>query len=392
MVGNAHPTKGGYWHVNNDMDHLKIFVIGTRGFPNVQGGVERHCEELYPRLAEKGCEITVAFRPPYIPVEKRMTSWRGISLVPVWCPRKKAFEAIVHSVLGVIAARRNSPDILHIHAVGPSIVTPLAKLLGLKVVVTNHGPDYQRAKWGKVAKAILKLGEYFGTKYSNQVIVISRTIQNLLADQYGKTDTVLIPNGVTKPAIAAGGETMKKYGLDPDSKYVFTAVRFVPEKGLHDLIGAYRKIENPPFKLVIAGDADHETAYSRQIKKMAGETPGVVLTGFTSGEPLAELFSNAGLFILPSYYEGLPIALLEAMSYELPVLVSDIPQHKEVPLPEKRYFAVGNVDQLAVKMKALLAEGIDEEEKARQRAMIEERYNWDRIAEATLGVYRSIGK
>jgi glycosyltransferase involved in cell wall biosynthesis len=373
------------------MDQLKIFVIGTRGFPDVQGGVERHCEELYPRLAERGCEITVAYRPPYIPAEKRMTSWRGISLVPVWCPRKKAFEAIVHSVLGVIAAKRNSPDILHIHAVGPSIVTPVAKLLGLKVVVTNHGPDYERAKWGKVAKAILKLGEYLGAKFADRVIVISEVIKQLITSKYGRDDAILIPNGVTPPALVASGETLRQYGLET-RRYVFTAVRFVPEKGIHNLIEAYGKIENPEFKLVIAGDADHETAYSRQIKKMAGETSGVVLTGFTSGTPLAELFSNAGLFVLPSYYEGLPIALLEAMSYELPVLVSDISPHQEIQLPAKRYFAVGNVSDLAEKMKTLLAAGIGEEERNSQRAMIEHRYNWDRIAEATLDVYRSIGR
>jgi glycosyltransferase involved in cell wall biosynthesis len=389
MVGTAHPTRGGYQDVNREVKHLKIFVIGTRGFPDVQGGVERHCEELYPRLAEKGCDISVAFRPPYIPAEKRRASWKNISLVPVWCPRKKAFEAIIHSLLGVIAARRKSPDILHIHAVGPSIVTPLAKLLGLKVVVTNHGPDYERAKWGKAAKTILKLGEYLGTKFADRVIVISQGIQNAIAEKYGRKDTVLIPNGVTKPVLISAGDTLKRYGLD-SGKYVFTAVRLVPEKGLHDLISAYRKIETPNFKLVIAGDADHETPYSLQIKKMAAETPGTVLTGFISGEPLTELFSNAGLFVLPSYYEGLPIALLEAMSYNLPVLVSDIPQHKEINLPDKRYFVKGDADSLAMKIKTLMMEGIDEEENNLQRTMIEERYNWDRIAEKTFAVYQTV--
>jgi glycosyltransferase involved in cell wall biosynthesis len=371
------------------MGKLRIFVIGTRGFPDVQGGVERHCEELYTRLARKGCDITVATRTPYVLPEKRMPSWHEVSLLHLWCPKTKAFEAIIHSVLGVFAAARKSPDVLHIHAVGPSLVAPLAKLLGLKVVVTNHGPDYQRAKWGRTAKAVLKLGEYMGTKFADQVIVISSAIKELMISEYNRTDPNLIPNGVTLPTIRPNGETLKKYGLEPQ-KYLFTAVRFVPEKGLHDLIDAYRKIENPDFKLVIAGDADHETSYSLQIKEMADKVPGVVLTGFISGEPLAELYSNAGLFILPSYHEGLPIALLEAMSFELPVLISNIPQHQEVALPEFRYFPVSDTEALSAKMVELMSRGISEEEKAGQRTMIEEKYNWDRIADQTYKVYRSV--
>jgi glycosyltransferase involved in cell wall biosynthesis len=157
---------------------------------------------------------------------------------------------------------------------------------------------------------------------------------------------------------------LKKYFLQP-SKYIFTACRFVPEKGLHDLISAYRKIKNPEFKLVIAGNADYETKYSRDLKKLANETQGFILTGVLTGEPLAELYSNAGLFVLPSYYEGLPIALLEALSYGLPVLVSDIPQHRKIPLPEFRYFKVGNIDELAQKIVELYDLGISDEEKQR---------------------------
>jgi glycosyltransferase involved in cell wall biosynthesis len=215
----------------------------------------------------------------------------------------------------------------------------------MKVIITHHGPDYERAKWGRLAKKVLELGEKVGVLFSDKIIAISRGIQKLIRDKYEK-DSVFIPNGVSIPEVLPPGETLKKFGLEP-RKYVFTACRFVPEKGLHDLIEAFRIIKNPPFKLVIAGDADHETEYSKRIKKLASQTKGVVLTGFLSGKPLQELFSNAGLFVLPSYYEGLPIALLEALSYKLPVLVTDIPPHREINLERYRYFKLGNLKELA---------------------------------------------
>jgi len=353
---------------------IKVCVIGTRGFPDVQGGVEKHCEELYPRLVKLGVTVEVFTRTPYIPREKRLKEWCGIKFFHLWCPRKKSFEAIIHTFLGVLLARSKSPDILHIHAIGPSLLIPLAKCLGLKVVMTHHGPDYRRKKWGKFAKFVLKMGENLGTLFANKIIAISKGIKRHL--KFRKSifrKVVYIPNGVELPEILPPRETLKKYALEP-KKYVFTASRFVPEKGLHDLIEAYRMLENPDFKIVIAGDADE----------------GVVLTGFISGKPLQELYSNAGLFVLPSYYEGLPIALLEALSYGLPVLVSDIPQNREIPLPEFRYFQPGDIDGLSRKLTELLTLGITEEERSRIKKTIEEKYNWDIIAKKTYEIYKSL--
>lgn len=365
---------------------LKIVVLGTRGFPNVQGGVERHCEELYPRLAKLGCDVTVITRAPYIQAGNRVSAWNGVKFVHRWCPKIKSFEAIIHTLIGVIDARRLSPDLLHIHAVGPSLLTPVAKLLGMRVIVTNHGPDYERAKWGKIAKKVLRLGERCGVKYSRTIITISKGIRAHIKQIY-KKDAVLIPNGVNIPLNLPPGQELEKWGLKP-GEYIFTACRFVPEKGLHDLLNAYSTIKNPTFKLVIAGDADHETDYSRDIKKIASEINGVVLTGFVSGRRLGELFSNAGLFVLPSYYEGLPIALLEALSYKLPVLVSDIPQHRELPLTESRYFQLGNIEDFADALIRNISLGISIHEQEANLALLKEDYNWDTIATKTLSAYR----
>ncbi len=370
------------------MKELKIAVLGTRGFPDVQGGVEKHCEELYPRLAALGCDVTVFSRTPYIPRENRKGQWRGVKIVPLWCLRTQSLEAVTHTFLGVLKARKLTPDILHIHSVGPSLLAPLARLSGMKVVMTHHGPDYLRTKWGRVARMTLRQGERCGVLYSDNVIAISRGIKELVKFKYG-TEAAFIPNGVNNSSLVPPGTELMRWGLQAKG-YVFTACRFVPEKGLHDLIEAYRGIERPPFKLVIAGDADHETDYSRKLKRLAYRTEGVVLPGFVSGKRLAELFSNAGLFVLPSYYEGLPIALLEALSYGLPVIVSDIPQHREVPLSEFRYFERGNVKVLSRALPEGFSRSITEDERQRYLSLVKSVYNWDSIASKTLQVYREV--
>jgi glycosyltransferase involved in cell wall biosynthesis len=367
---------------------MKITVLGTRGFPNVQGGVEKHCEELYPRLAELGCDVTVFTRTPYIPKEKRLKDWKGINFIHVWCPKRKSFEALVHTFLGFLKTKEISPDIVHIHAIGPSLLVPLVKMSGLKVVMTHHGPDYERKKWGKLARNVLRQGERYGVLYSDGIITISKGVKELIEKTYGR-DAIFIPNGVSIPHLIPPGDELKRWHVEP-KKYIFTACRFVPEKGLHDLINAYKSIKNPPFKLVIAGDADHETDYSTDLKRLAFKTEGVILTGFLSGKRLGELFSNANLFVLPSYYEGLPIALLEALSYRLPVLVSDIPQHKEIPLSEFRYFKTGNIKILSEALTETFLKGISESERERYISLIKENYNWDIIAAKTLNVYEQV--
>ncbi len=371
------------------MRRIKIAVLGTRGFPDVPGGVEKHCQELYPELVSMGCKVTVFTRRPYIPSEKRLKNWKGVSFIHLWCPRIKSLEAVFHTFIGMIFSFCINPDIIHIHAVGPSLFTPLAKIAGFKVVVTNHGPDYKREKWGKIAKLVLMAGEMLSAKFADKMIVISKGIKRDIERNYGRRDIIRIPNGVHLPGIISPGKTLKKYGLK-ERGYIFTACRFVPEKGVTDLIKAFGKLDSPDYKLVIAGSADHETSYSRTIRTLAGQTEGVVLTGYVSGKELGELYSNTGLFILPSYYEGLPIALLEALSYSLPVLVSDIPQNREVPLENCRYFRPGDIEELAEKIDQLFKKGIDKEERKKYYRLIKDRCNWKTIASKTFSEYRKL--
>lgn len=365
---------------------VKIVVTGTRGIPNVMGGVETHCEELFPRIVRLGFDVTLIRRDKY--VHDGLTKWNGVKLVDVASPNKKAFEAIVHTWRAIWKAKRLGADIVHIHAIGPAMLVPLARLLGMKVVFTHHGPDYDRDKWGFAAKTMLKFGERMGCMFANDVIVISDVIRNLIARKYGRTKGVhLIYNGVPEPEICQYPEYFSELGIEK-GKYILGMCRFVPEKRLHDLIAAFVKAkkdlgEGSDVKLVLAGDTDFEDDYSRKLKQMAKDN-GVVLTGFVKGKKLHSLLTNCRCYCLPSSHEGLPIALLEAMSYSVPVIVSDIPANLEVGLEQKDYFPMGDVDALADKLKALIAEHYQPMHYDMSK------YNWDKIAQQVAEIYKGL--
>lgn len=362
---------------------MKIVVTGTRGIPDVMGGVETHCEELFPRIAQMGHDVTVIRRESY--VHDSLTEWRGVKLVDVKTPKKKSFEAIIHTFRSINKAKKLGADVLHIHAIGPALLTPYARLLGMKVVFTHHGPDYDRDKWGTMAKVILKLGERMGCLFANKVIVISEIINDLIVRKYGRRDAHLIYNGVPKPNFTDFPEYFQELGIE-EEKYILGMCRFVPEKNLHHLVEAFERIKHESssfndIKLVLAGDTDFEDDYSRSLKEQARKA-GVVLTGFIKGRKLHSLLTHARCFVLPSSHEGLPIALLEAMSYRLPVIVSNIPANMEVGLKYEHYFHTGNIDQLTEKLRNVAKEAF------RRIDYPMEEYDWDAIARKTMDVYQ----
>lgn len=357
---------------------MKLIVTGTRGIPNIMGGVETHCEELFPRIAAMGVDTTVIRRKSY--VHDSFSEWKGVKLADIDTPKKKTFEAIVHTFRAINKAKKLGADVLHIHAIGPALLVPYAKMLGMKVVFTHHGPDYDRDKWGTAAKNILKLGERMGCTFADDVIVISNVIKVLIARKYNRTKRVhLIYNGVPQPDICEYPEYFKELGIEK-GKYILGMCRFVPEKNLHHLIEAFSKTDAKVCKLVLAGDTDFEDDYSRSLKQMAKEK-GVILTGFVRGQKLHSLLSNARCFVLPSSHEGLPIALLEAMSYHLSVIVSDIPANKEVGLSPDVYFHTGDVVALQNKLQKIL----DLPYSTVQYDM--GKYDWNKIAQQVMEVY-----
>lgn len=363
---------------------MKVIVIGTRGIPGIPGGVETHCQELFPRIAAMGHDVTVIRRSCYVTDENRITEYKGVKLADVYAPRKKSLEAIVHTFLAIVKAKQMKADVVHIHAIGPALMAPLARLLGMKVVMTNHGPDYDRGKWGRLAKTFLKTGQRWGTKCSARVIVISKVIAGILAEKYGRTDTDLIFNGVNIPKKSAATDYIDSLGVER-GKYIVAVGRFVEEKGFHDLIHAWQQMSVPGYKLVIAGDSDHPDAYSERLKALAHDA-GTVLTGYIRGEKMNQVMTNAALFAMPSYHEGLPIALLEAMSYGLDVVVSDIPANKIDELDSADFFPVGNVGALAAALDAKLKNG------PRSVSHDLSRYDWDTIARQTVEVYEKLMK
>lgn len=363
----------------------KIVVTGTRGIPNIMGGVETHCENLYPYIVQAGYDVTVVRRSCYLQAQQKTREYKGIHLKDIYAPRKKSLEAIIHTILAVLYAKKAKADILHIHAIGPSLLVPFAKMLGLKVVVTHHGADYDRKKWNKAAKYMLRKGEKYAAKYADKLIVISSKIKKDIAEKYGRTDTELIYNGVPEAIRRTTTEYITSKGLAP-YKYILAVGRFVEEKGFDYLIDAYSELHPEGYKLVIAGDSDHPTEYSIQLKEKAKEK-GIVLTGFVKGKPLEELMTHACLFVLPSYHEGLPISLLEAMSYGKDVLVSDIEANRLPELEETDIFKTGSTSSLKQSIEKKLQGG---QNKNREYAMY--KYNWQNIAAQTTDVYKTILK
>ena len=366
---------------------MRVMVLGLRGFPGVQGGVETHAEHLYPKLRDLGCDIDVIVRSPYWDGDAAR-HMQGIQFHPLWCPKSNGIEAFVHSFLGVLYAAWRRPDVLHVHAIGPALFTPLARLLGLRVVVTHHGPDYDREKWSPAAKAILRTGERMGMRYSTARIVISDVIRKLVRRKY-QCESYCIPNGVEIPAPTPGDDTLRELGLAP-GRYVLTVSRMVPEKRHLDLIEAFKRSKLPGWRLAVVGDLSAEDDYVGKVREAAADSPDVVLTGFRKGRGLAEIYANAGVFVLPSTHEGLPIALLEALSYGLPSIASDIPANLEVGLEPEQYFPVGDVQDLATCLERVATRQRSADYPQKIQDWVRRKYDWQSIAQDTLAVYEAV--
>jgi glycosyltransferase involved in cell wall biosynthesis len=365
---------------------IHVMVLGLRGFPDVQGGVERHAERLYPLIAQSGCRVDVIARAPYIPRGQRQ--WKGVTFHRLWAPRLPGAEALLHSLIGVVYAGIRRPDVLHIHAIGPAIVTPLARAMGLKVVVTHHGPDYDREKWGTFARRLLRLGERWGMSWANRRIVITEVIRRLVLERY-RLDADVIPNGAALPEMPHTTAALDRFALTA-GRYILLVSRFAPEKRHLDLIEAFARAGLTDWKLVLVGDANDRTGYSRKVRAAAERVPGTVIAGFQSGTALAELYMHAGMFVLPSSHEGLPIALLEALSYGLPVLASDILANLDLGLSSEHYFPLGNVPALAAAMRRLSETELDPLQRRERQAWVAARYHWPAIAARTLEIYRQL--
>lgn len=288
----------------------------------------------------------------------------------------------------MIYAAIKRPDILHIHAIGPALMTPLARLLGLKVVVTHHGPDYNRQKWGSTARFVLKMGEYMGMRMSNSRIVISSTIREMVASKHTMPST-LIHNGVLMPNLDTSKSYLTQFGID-QNQYILLVSRLVPEKRHLDLIHAFNQTKLTNCKLVLVGSSDYPDDYMQSVIDLAQASANVVMTGFQTGDVLRSLYTHARLFVLPSSHEGLSISMLEALSYGLPVIASNIAPNLEIGLSADNYFELGNVQQLTELLRNKMQQTACDTTRIDTRAWVSGRYNWERIAEKTYKEYQAV--
>ena len=374
------------------MRPARIAFIGQRGVPATIGGIEHHVEEIGSRLVSRGHEVTVYTRGNY--TTSRAREYRGMRVRYIPTAPTKHLEALVHSGLSTGVAMlpgADRADILHYHAIGPSVFTPLPRGLTRRgVVLTIHGLDYDRDKWGVGARAALKGAGWISAHVPHATITVSRNLAAFYLERYGRVADY-IPNGVAPPVRREPGLIRERFGLQ-GGDYVLFLGRLVPEKAPDLLLRAFRSIDTSA-RLVIAGGSSFTDAYVHELELLAARDPRVLLVGPVHGELLQELYTNAALFVLPSRLEGLALTLLEAASYRLPLVASDIPPNREVigaDRPGGRLFASGDEQGLAAALAATLGDlpGARVGAQALGDRVVAE-YDWEGATDATEEVVRA---
>lgn len=367
---------------------MKIAMIGHKRIPSKEGGVEVVVEELSTRLVQRKNIVEVYNRKGKNIQDKNANNenknfkdYKGVRIITIPTINKKGIDALLYSILATIRALFGHYDVIHFHAEGPCAMLWLPHLFGIRTVATIHGLDWQRSKWGGIASSYIKVGEKVAAKYADEIIVLSKDIEKYFKEIYNR-NTNFIPNGVNIATIRKADIIKKKYGLDKN-EYILFLARIVPEKGLHYLIEAYKQI-NTDKKLVIAGGSSHTNDYLDKIKKMVKDNPNIIMTGFVQGRELEELYSNCHLYCLPSDVEGMPISLLEAMSYGCNCLVSNIEENMQLGKKDMCYFEKSNVKDLKTKLENLITNDL----KRKEYDLTD--YDWDEITEKTICIYRRL--
>lgn len=365
---------------------MKIAYVALKGMP-LGGGIEKYTEEVGSRLAKKGHEIIVYTMSHYGAMDGK---YKGMRIRTVPTIKSKSLEKLVASLVSSLyLILENDVDIVHMHAFGPAMFGFIPRLMHRKVVAQGHGLEWKRSKWGLAGRLFLKLSEWPSVMFPHALTAVSRVQVEYIHERYAKA-CIYIPTGVNPPDIQAP-DLIREYGL-AGNDYILFAARLVREKGTHYLIEAFNRI-NTDMKLVIAGDAEYEKTYKNELKRLAKDNENIIFTGFVTGKKLHELFSNCYLFVLPSEIEGLPIALLEAMSYGNCALVSDISENLEALYGFGHTFRSKDISDLANKLKHLISTPMDVDRfKDIARNHVLENYSWDSIADKFDIFYKSLLK
>ena len=373
-------------------DKLNIVMIGHKRIPSREGGIEIVVEELSIRMVKTGHSVICYNRSGHHVSGKEfdgdsIKEYKGVKLKSVFTINRKGLAAMTSSFFGAICAAFGKYDVVHFHAEGPCAMLWLPKLFGKRCIATIHGIDWQRAKWGGVASKYIKFGEKVAAKYADEIIVLSDSVQKYFMDTYGRK-TVFIPNGVNRPILRSPQLIKEKYGLGKDEYFLFLG-RLVPEKGITYLIEAFKEVTTDK-KLVIAGGSSDTETFMQKLKELAKGDDRIVFTGFVQGRLLEELYSNAYVYTLPSDLEGMPLSLLEAMSYGNCCITSDIAECAEVVEDKALLFKKSDVSDLSEKLQY----ACDHPEAVRKLKdgsadFICQKYNWEDVVEQTLKLYQA---
>jgi glycosyltransferase involved in cell wall biosynthesis len=363
---------------------MRICVIGLRGIPDVMGGIETHCQNLYPRLArlDEDLEITVMARSGYA----ESGVYEGVRVQALWAPHRKGLETFVHTPLALIYARLFlHPHVVHLHGVGPGLFAPLAHALGFRTVATHHAADYDRPKWGPLGKRILQAGERLLAGFADQIVCVNDTITRTLGNRYPRAQacTQTIRNGAPPRPSArdADRDVLQRFGLRRGG-YILAVGRLEPTKGFHDLIEAFKRARPKGKQLVIVGEALGDDAYGRTLLRHRSKE--IVFTGFQKAATLRLLYESAALFVLPSSLEGSPLVAFEALAAGAPVALSDADANLEIGLEPELYFPVGDVEALT----AVLGRDDYGVYRSQRAPDILRANDWDEIARKHLIVFR----
>jgi glycosyltransferase involved in cell wall biosynthesis len=392
QLAGQHPVGDGWREMAGDRSDgaLRIAMLGARGVPATFGGIERHVEELGAELVARGHRVTVFCRTNYCRAD--LDRYRGMALRRLPTVGTKHLDAIAHSALGTLVAMRESFDVLHYHAIGPGMLAVVPRYLSAaRVVVTVHGRDDQRAKWGRGARSVLRLGGWLSARVPDATVVVGRHLERHYREAHGRA-AVYVPNGVRAVAPRPAGGALARLGLVP-GRYLLFVGRLVPEKAPDLLVSAFARLPGD-HRLVLAGDSSFTDGYTASLRELAAHDPRVVLAGYVYGAELEELYSNAAAFVLPSLLEGLPLTLLEAAAFGLPVVASEIPPHLEVlgeGGPGRRLVPAGDHDRLLAAMRQVLADPPQERAGAAAlRDRVLHGYSWEAAGERTEAVYRAV--
>ena len=370
---------------------MKIAMLGHKRIPSREGGIEVVVEELSIRMSELNHDVTCYNRKGIHIAghefkRKSLNEYKGVKIKHVATIDKKGLAALTSSFFGAVKCAFGKYDVVHFHAEGPCAMLWIPKLFGKKCVATIHGLDWNRAKWGTFATKYLKFGEKVAVKYADEIIVLSEDTKKYFMDTYER-ETKFIPNGVNKIDTIEASSIKEKFNIDKD-EYILFLGRLVPEKGIHYLIDAYKKVKTDK-KLVIVGAASDTGGYFNELKEHAQADERIIFTSFVRGELLVELYSNSYIYTLPSDLEGMPLSLMEAMSFGNCVLGSDIPEIASVIEDKGVTFKKSNIEDLKEKLQYLCDnKEVVENYKKDASDFICNKYNWDDITQQTLNLYK----